>query len=133
MKSFYYFFLLILTFVSSCKIKEAEPAQVPLKLWYESPAENWNEALPIGNGSLGAMIYGIPEKEKIVLNEETIWTGHKIYDRDKKDGHKYIRQVQSLLMDGKYVEAEKLAKEKNTYRSLRIGYDDESNARQFFY
>ena len=132
MKSFYYFFLLILTFVSSCKIKEAEPAQVPLKLWYESPAENWNEALPIGNGSLGAMIYGIPEKEKIVLNEETIWTGHKIYDRDKKDGHKYIRKVQSLLMDGKYVEAEKLAREKILTDRLESGMMTNQMLANFF-
>lgn len=45
------------------------------KLWYNEPARVWTDALPLGNGRLGAMVYGIPATERIQLNEETIWTG----------------------------------------------------------
>ena len=50
-------------------------AQNDLKLWYDKPAANWNEALPIGNGRLAAMIFGDPSNERIQLNEETVWAG----------------------------------------------------------
>ncbi len=109
---FHFLTYVVALLLISCSGKVDKTVKAPLKLWYETPAENWNEALPIGNGSLGAMIFGNPVKEKIVLNEETIWTGHKMYDRDKKDGHKYIREVQALLMEGKYIEAERLASDK---------------------
>jgi alpha-L-fucosidase 2 len=46
-----------------------------LKLWYKQPAQQWTEALPVGNGRLGAMVYGKIDKEQIQLNEDTIWTG----------------------------------------------------------
>lgn len=45
------------------------------RLWYNSPAEVWTEALPLGNSRLGAMVYGIPTTERLQLNEETIWAG----------------------------------------------------------
>ena len=48
-----------------------------LKLWYCQPADEWVEALPIGNGRLGAMVFGRVEHERIQLNEETLWDGHK--------------------------------------------------------
>ena len=50
-------------------------AQIDLKLWYNKPARNWNEALPIGNGRLGAMVFGKVNEELIQLNEETLWSG----------------------------------------------------------
>ena len=50
-------------------------SQQPLLLWYDQPAQSWNEALPIGNGRLGAMIFGNPQKERIQLNEESLWAG----------------------------------------------------------
>src|SRR5438105_4921082 len=46
-------------------------------LWYRQPAANWNEALPIGNGRLGAMIFGGVQSERIQLNEDTVWAGEK--------------------------------------------------------
>ena len=49
--------------------------QSKLKLWYDAPAADWIEALPIGNGRLGAMVFGIPDQENIRLNEETLWSG----------------------------------------------------------
>ena len=47
----------------------------PYKLWYDKPALVWTDALPLGNGRLGAMVYGIPATERLQLNEETIWAG----------------------------------------------------------
>lgn len=46
------------------------------RLWYEQPASNWNEALPLGNGRLGAMLYGGAHRETISLNEDTLWSGY---------------------------------------------------------
>jgi alpha-L-fucosidase 2 len=95
----------LLIFILACS-KTDEHAQA-LKIWFDQPTEKWNEGLPIGNGSLGAMIYGTPAKEVICLNEETIWTGEKRYDRDnKKAGPEVIKEIQQMLFDGKYVEAE---------------------------
>lgn len=78
-----------------------------LKLWYKRPASNWNEALPVGNGSLGAMVFGGIKEERIQLNEETIWTKDGEY-KDRQNAHKYIGDVRRLLFEGNYAEAEKL-------------------------
>ena len=61
--------LLVILFFGCSKKSETE---APLKIWFDQPSVNWNEGLPVGNGSLGGMIYGLPEKEQITLNEETI-------------------------------------------------------------
>ena len=65
-----------------------------LKLWYNQPAKQWVEALPIGNGRLGAMVFGNPEKEKIQLNENTIWAGqpHRNDNPDAKEVLPIARQ-----------------------------------------
>ena len=47
------------------------------KLWYRQPAKTWNEALPVGNGRLAAMVFGDPLKERIQLNEDTVWAGER--------------------------------------------------------
>lgn len=101
----------LIILVASCK-QAAEPEKQPnLKLWYSQPAAQWVEALPVGNGSLGGMVFGIPGKEKIVLNEESIWTGKRRDSTEASDGYKYIRQIQQKLLEGKYVDAEKMANE----------------------
>ncbi len=51
-----------------------------MKIWFNKPAENWNEALPVGNGRLGAMIFGGIETDRIELNEESVWTGKPRWD-----------------------------------------------------
>jgi alpha-L-fucosidase 2 len=81
-----------------------------LKLWYDKPASNWNEALPIGNGRLGAMVYGDPANEKIQLNEETFWSGGPSRN-DNPDALKALPEVRQLIFDGKYHEAEKMVNE----------------------
>ena len=95
----YLFPVLIVLLYSGCS--EKPESETPLKIWFEEPTTRWNEGLPVGNGSLGGMIYGLPVKEQVTLNEETIWTGEKLYDRDKKDGHKYIGQIQRKSWLGK--------------------------------
>ncbi len=79
-----------------------------LKLWYDAPAANWNEALPIGNGRLGAMVYGIPAEENIQLNEETLWSGGP-HRNDNLDAKAILDNIRQLLFDGKYKEAHDMA------------------------
>ena len=78
------------------------------KLWYRQPAAKWEEALPIGNGRLGAMVFGGVSEERLQLNEDTIWAGEK-RDRNNPNGAKAIIEVRRLLMAGKVREAEELA------------------------
>ncbi|MDR2936205.1 MAG: glycoside hydrolase family 95 protein [Rikenellaceae bacterium] len=82
-------------------------AQDNLKLWYETPAATWNEALPIGNGSLGAMIYGTPGREVLQLNEETVWAGspHNNYNTAAKD---HLAEIRELIFQKKFKQAELL-------------------------
>jgi alpha-L-fucosidase 2 len=80
-----------------------------LKLWYPQPAADWNEALPVGNGRLAAMVFGNPTKEKLQLNEETVWAGgpgNNIPDTNFKAS---LPEVRKLLFEGKYEEAQALA------------------------
>jgi alpha-L-fucosidase 2 len=79
-----------------------------LKIWFTRPAGNWNEALPVGNGRLGAMVFGNVENERLQLNEESVWTGQPRWDANP-DALKNLPKVRQLLFDGKYKEAEKLA------------------------
>src|SRR6185437_5305740 len=79
-----------------------------LRLWYRQPAKIWTEALPIGNGNLGAMIYGRMANERLQLNESTFWTGQpRSYQRE--DAWQYLDTIRQLLFDGRQAEAETLA------------------------
>jgi alpha-L-fucosidase 2 len=77
-------------------------------LWYDKPAANWNEALPIGNGFIGAMIFGSPQQERLQLNESTIWGGGPNNTVDAAAG-KYIDSVRILLSQKKYEAAQLMA------------------------
>ncbi|MBC7913752.1 MAG: glycoside hydrolase family 95 protein [Pyrinomonadaceae bacterium] len=78
-----------------------------LKIWFNHPAENWNEALPIGNGRLGAMIFGTPKSERLQLNEETVWSGQPV-DYVNPKAKATLPEVRKLLFEGRYMEAQKL-------------------------
>ena len=78
-----------------------------LKLWYRQPAQKWTEALPVGNGRLGAMVFGGAEIERLQLNEDTVWAGHPI-DRDRVGAYKHLPEARRLIFEGKYAEAQKL-------------------------
>jgi alpha-L-fucosidase 2 len=77
-------------------------------LWYRQPARNWNEALPLGNGRLGAMVFGGVAKERLQLNEDTMWSGYP-YDPTNPDAFKHLNEVRQLVFEGKYNEAERIA------------------------
>ncbi|MCX6327995.1 MAG: glycoside hydrolase family 95 protein, partial [Bacteroidia bacterium] len=81
-----------------------------LKLWFKKPAAVWEEALPIGNGRLGAMIFGAPAVDHIQFNEETLWAGEP-HDYSHKGAYKYLDEIRELLWQGKQKEAEDLASE----------------------
>ncbi len=87
--------------------KELNPS---LTLWYDKPASNWTEALPIGNGRLGGMIYGGTENETIQFNEETLWSGQP-HDYAHPGAYQYLDKIRNLLWAGKQDEATNLANE----------------------
>ena len=87
------------------------PSAAQYKLWYKSPAQVWTDALPLGNGHLGAMVYGIPATERIGLNEETIWSGQP-NDNANGEAREAIPAIQRLLFEGRYREAEARASAK---------------------
>ncbi|MHC4119714.1 MAG: glycoside hydrolase family 95 protein [Planctomycetota bacterium] len=78
-----------------------------LKLWYDKPAQKWTEALPVGNGRLGAMVFGTIETEQLQLNEDTVWAGKPI-ERDRAGAHRHLAEARRLIFEGKYVEGQKL-------------------------
>lgn len=79
-----------------------------LRLWYTKPAQEWTEALPLGNGRIGAMVFGGVSEDRIQFNEETLWTG-KPRDYSREGASAYLGEIRQLLFDGKQGEAEKLA------------------------
>src|SRR6478736_1790180 len=81
-----------------------------LKLWYKQPARNWNEALPIGNGRLGAMVFGGTSEELIQLNEETLWSGGPTNSNANPNAPQYLPKIRQALADENYQLAEELAK-----------------------
>lgn len=91
----------------------AKPSVAPardLVLWYRQPAKIWVEALPVGNGRLGAMVYGGAAKERLQLNEDTLYAGGP-YDPINPQSLATLPKVRELIFAGKYAEAEKLANE----------------------
>lgn len=80
-------------------------AEREYKLWYDAPARTWTEALPLGNGRLGAMVYGNPATEQIQLNEETIWAGQP-NNNPNPEAREWIPKIRQLVFEGKYREAQ---------------------------
>lgn len=129
--------LVCMAIIASTDLK-AQQAPV---LWYDSPAEYWEEALPLGNGRLGAMVYGNPVNEEIQLNEETISAGapYKNYNPETKN---YLSEIRQLIFEGKYPEAQTLAGERllskngfgmpyQTAGSLRLRFQDQEGYTNF--
>lgn len=102
--------LMLLGFVQAAD-KASPNADVHLKLWYDKPAKIWEEALPLGNGRLGAMVYGIPSREEIQLNEGTLWAGQP-YRNENPGALEALPVVRQMLFDGKYKEAQDLVNQK---------------------
>src|SRR6188768_2787312 len=99
-KSWTFLFLLISFFSQS----------QDLKLWYKQPARNWNEALPLGNGRLGAMVFGGTTEELIQLNEETLWSGGPTNSNANPNAPDYLPKIRQALAEENYPLAEELTK-----------------------
>ncbi|HEC41395.1 MAG TPA: glycoside hydrolase family 95 protein, partial [Bacteroides sp.] len=84
--------------------KDFNPATL---MWYDAPAEEWEEALPVGNGRLGAMVFGKVAEERIQLNEETYWSGGP-YSTVVRGGAEVLPDIQKHLFEGEPLKAHKL-------------------------
>jgi alpha-L-fucosidase 2 len=83
-----------------------------LKLWYEKPANEWIEALPLGNGRLGSMVFGDVFKERIQLNEDTLWTGVPIKEENCGLFLENLNRVRKLMFEGEYAKGQEIMNEK---------------------
>ncbi len=114
MKNQSFSILAIVFGVALTSLHAAEPPAEPAitnanLLWYDKPAASWVEALPIGNGRLGAMIFGQPASDRLQLNEVTVWSGAPQPDADRKDAYRSLPELWQLIREGKYAEAERFA------------------------
>src|SRR5215210_471615 len=99
-------FSILLVFITTVAFCQTKPG---LKLWYKQPSgKTWENALPIGNGRLGAMIYGNTEKETIQLNEHTVWSGGPNRN-DNPLALDSLAIIRQLIFDGKQKDAERIA------------------------
>jgi alpha-L-fucosidase 2 len=89
-------------------------------LWYDKPAEKWIEALPLGNGRLGGMVFGQPENERIQINDITVWSGGPQLDANRTDGYQRLEEIRRTIREGRFNEAEKLC---NQHLTCRANYD----------
>src|SRR5690625_4706398 len=83
--------------------------KVSQRLYYDRPATNWNEALPIGNGRLGGMVFGTIGQERVQLNEDSVWYGGP-RDRNNPDALENLPKIRQLLAEGRLSEAEELGR-----------------------
>ncbi len=122
--------LLLMSCSSSLTIeKELNPSMM---LWYNQAAASWSEALPLGNGRLGAMVYGGPVDEIIQFNEETLWTGQP-HDYAHEGAYEVLDEMRQLLWDGKQDEAHKLGNERFMSQPFgQLNYQPFGNVRLHF-
>jgi alpha-L-fucosidase 2 len=100
--------VVFLVLLLSSQIVRAQTTPSNLTIWFNKPATDWNDALPVGNGKLGAMIFGGPETERLELNESSVWTGEERWDGNPA-ALKSFKKIRELLFNGKYKEAQDLA------------------------
>lgn len=108
MRAFSILGVCLLFALSACDTRENSENKQALTLWYEQPAQKWTEALPLGNGRIGAMVFGGTARERLQFNEETLWTGEpREYHREGASA--YLPEIRQLLFEGKQDQAEALA------------------------
>jgi len=105
--SILYLFILFFFLFTGCK-KSSENYNNSLKLWYNKPAKVWEEALPVGNGRLGAMVFGDPVNERIQINEESIWAGSKI-NNNNPAALKNLAELRKSIFENRYKQAVQIA------------------------
>lgn len=108
--------LIFLSFVLSLNVYAQD-----LVMWYDKPANRWEEMLPLGNGWLGMMPNGHPKDEQIVLNEISMWSGAP-QDANNYEAHRYVKSIQELLLAGKNDQAEKLVNNHFVCKGQGSGY-----------
>ena len=86
----------------------AKAQQLPLKLWYDKPADFFEESLPIGNGKMGALIYGGVESNTIYLNDITMWTGQPVDRNEDAGASRWIPEIRKALFNEDYALADSL-------------------------
>ena len=102
------------------------------KLWYRQPAVEWTEALPIGNGRLGAMVFGGVAHEHLQLNEDTLWAGGP-YQPTNPEALPHLEELRALIFAGRYAEAESLANQNAMARPhLEMSYQPAGDLRLDF-
>lgn len=94
--------------ITSGSALNAAPGHLPLKLWYNKPATAFEESLPIGNGKLGALIYGGANNDSIYLNDITFWTGKPVNRAEGGDAYKWIPKIREALFKEDYKTADSL-------------------------
>ncbi|MCX7007468.1 MAG: glycoside hydrolase N-terminal domain-containing protein [Kiritimatiellaeota bacterium] len=99
----------------------AAQADETTELWYRQPAQRFQQSLPLGNGRLGAMVFGGVDEERIVLNESSMWSGSR-EENDRPNAHKALPEIRRLLLEGKNVEAEKLVNANFTCQGKGSGH-----------
>src|SRR5258706_6929963 len=99
----------IFAFTAALPLFAAGNKSIPSEtaIWFDAPAKNFTESSPLGNGRLGAMMFGGVDDERIVLNESSIWSGSR-QDADREDAYKVLPEIRRLLLEGKNPEAEAL-------------------------
>ncbi len=105
--SFIYFIVITAAVLSGC-LRKSDLAENQLKLWYDQPASVWEEALPVGNGRIGGMVFGDPLFERIQLNEESIWAGSKL-NNNNPDALKNLSGLQKAIFENRYKKAVEVA------------------------
>jgi len=90
-------------------------------LWYDQPAAQWIEALPLGNGRLGAMFHGGTASERIVLNDITVWSGGPQPDANRPDGWEHLAEIRQAIREGRYKDAEGMC---DRFLTCRANYDE---------
>jgi alpha-L-fucosidase 2 len=101
MKKFLLVLLCTITFLDTF-------AQKDLTLWYNKPSKAWTDAVPLGNGRLGAMVYGVPQCDTIQINEDTFWSGSP-YQNTNPNAKNSLKKIQKYLEDENYIDAQKLS------------------------
>ena len=92
----------------------------PLTLWYPAPAKVWEEALPVGNGRLGAMVFGGVDHERLQLNDITVWSGGPELTADRPDAYTHLPELRAAIRAGDHQKADQLAQQ---YMTCQAGYE----------
>jgi alpha-L-fucosidase 2 len=103
-----FFVLAGFALLTGCVNPGSKPDANHLTLWYNQPAKDWNEALPVGNGRLGAMVFGNATHEKIQINEESIWAGCPV-NNNNPGSLQHLPEIQKALFESRFKEAWQLA------------------------